>query len=59
MDELTILESLDTDQLVSIRDADADQLNARDLPHFIRQAKQDRIHVIDQVLAQRTQESHS
>lgn len=56
MDESTILESLDTDQLVSIRDADADQLNARDLPHFIREAKQDRIYLIDQLLAKRTEE---
>lgn len=60
MDEYTILESLDTDQLIGIRDADADQLNARDIPHFLKEARRDRIQVIDRLLAHRaTENSHA
>lgn len=56
MDESMILESLDTDQLVAIRDADADQLNNGDKPFFIREAIRDRLQVIDLELAKRAQE---
>lgn len=56
MDEYTLLESLDTDQLVAIRDADADQLTTGDKPYFIQEAIRDRLQMIDLELAKRAQE---
>lgn len=56
MDEFTLLESLDTGQLVRLRDTDTARLQSGGEPHFVIEALEDRIHDIDFILAKRASE---
>lgn len=55
MAESEILDCLDTDQLVEIRDADLDRLSdlGPETPEFLRAAVQDRVELIDRLLVKR------